>query len=151
MARDMRHNRCLSCRSKSLKKGESYCINCSGPERTTEKQCKTCGKYFVTLNPKQNYCDIDCICKYKIPEEEKVFDVKTRWEVLERDHFKCRYCGATARGDIVLHVDHIIPRSKGGAYVKSNLFTACHLCNRGKSDKELSPENLAIINQRFAG
>jgi 5-methylcytosine-specific restriction endonuclease McrA len=35
---------------------------------------------------------------------------------------------------VVLHVDHIIPWSKGGQTVDENLQTLCDRCNLGKSD-----------------
>jgi hypothetical protein len=37
-------------------------------------------------------------------------------------------------------VDHIQPKSKGGADAWLNLLTACHECNIGKFDSLLSPE-----------
>ena len=36
--------------------------------------------------------------------------------------------------DAVLHVDHILPWSKGGETVEENLQTLCSVCNIGKSD-----------------
>ncbi|WP_343324290.1 HNH endonuclease signature motif containing protein [Streptococcus sp. Marseille-P8640] len=36
--------------------------------------------------------------------------------------------------NVVLHVDHIIPWSKGGETVLGNLQTLCSKCNLGKSD-----------------
>lgn len=53
-----------------------------------------------------------------------------RFRVLERDGFKCTYCGSDQR----LEVDHIVPRSRGGSNDDSNLTTACWRCNSGKSD-----------------
>jgi len=59
------------------------------------------------------------------------------WEVLARDKWKCLSCGRTAREDgILLEVDHIIPRSKGGTDDISNLQTLCKKCNIGKSNKD---------------
>lgn len=56
--------------------------------------------------------------------------------VLYRDSFTCQYCGRSAP-DVVLHVDHVIPVSKGGTNSMANLVTACEECNLGKSDIEL--------------
>lgn len=58
-----------------------------------------------------------------------------RWQVFERDDFKCVACGASALDGAILHVDHILPRSKGGKDELSNFQTLCHLCNIGKSNK----------------
>jgi hypothetical protein len=61
---------------------------------------------------------------------------RLRFKVLQRDHFKCVYCGRSPATDpaVVLHVDHIIPWSKGGETVIENLQTLCSKCNLGKSD-----------------
>lgn len=61
-----------------------------------------------------------------------------RYKVLERDNFKCCACGASPAKDssIELHVDHIVPWSKGGETVINNLQTLCSTCNYGKSDME---------------
>lgn len=51
--------------------------------------------------------------------------------VLRRD--PCAYCGIARSGT----VDHIVPKSKGGANHWSNLSGACHTCNNGKADTSL--------------
>ena len=59
-----------------------------------------------------------------------------RFAVLQRDGFRCRYCGAS--GDSrSLHVDHITPVAAGGENEFENLATACQSCNAGKSDAPL--------------
>ena len=58
---------------------------------------------------------------------------RLRFEVLRRDRFRCRYCGAKAP-DVELHVDHVIPRSRGGEDVAWNLTAACVPCNISKGD-----------------
>jgi hypothetical protein len=68
--------------------------------------------------------------------DKKIF-VKAglRWQVFERDDFKCVACGKSSNDGAILHVDHIIPRSKGGKDTIDNYQTLCHLCNIGKSNK----------------
>ena len=58
-----------------------------------------------------------------------------RYDVLSRDGFRCKICGATAADGVKLEVDHIIPVSKGGRSTIDNLQTLCERCNRGKRDK----------------
>lgn len=61
---------------------------------------------------------------------------RVRFLVHRRDRFACVACGrspATHLG-VVLHVDHIVPWSKGGLTVFSNLQTLCETCNIGKSN-----------------
>ena len=59
-----------------------------------------------------------------------------RWQVFQRDGWKCVSCGRTAHDNIILHIDHIIPRSKGGSDTLENYQTLCNLCNLGKSNKD---------------
>ena len=60
-----------------------------------------------------------------------------RFEVFARDGFTCQYCGQRPP-DVVLELDHIHPRSKGGGDEIINLITSCYDCNRGKSAKVIS-------------
>ena len=62
--------------------------------------------------------------------------------ILERDKYRCYICGIKTpkklRGtyeDNAPEVDHIIPLSKGGLHVESNLRCACRKCNGLKSDR----------------
>lgn len=61
---------------------------------------------------------------------------RLRFEVLARDKFTCRFCGASPSKDpaVTLHIDHIFPWSKGGKTTLDNLQTLCSKCNLGKSD-----------------
>ena len=63
-------------------------------------------------------------------------NLRLRFMVMQRDNFKCCICGASPAKDpaIELHIDHIIPWSKGGETVIENLQTLCSKCNLGKSD-----------------
>ncbi len=56
---------------------------------------------------------------------------KTRFEVFKRDNFTCRYCGRKTP-NVVLEIDHVIPKSQGGTDELENLVTSCWECNRGK-------------------
>lgn len=57
---------------------------------------------------------------------------RLRFEILRRDNYTCRYCGASAP-DATLTVDHVIPVVLGGGDEPSNLVTACRGCNAGKA------------------
>ncbi len=70
----------------------------------------------------------------------KPLSKRLRFEVFKRDSFTCQYCGKAAP-QVVLHVDHIEPRSKGGQDKITNLVTSCVDCNLGKSDKRLSDDS----------
>lgn len=78
--------------------------------------------------------------------ERTAIGKRMRFEVLKRDSFTCQYCGKQPP-DIVLHIDHITPVSKGGKNTILNLITSCADCNSGKSDIELSDDS-AIKKQQ---
>lgn len=75
--------------------------------------------------------------KYEVTkrQERKIMNDDIRYNVLKRDNFTCQKCGITSKDGAKLEVDHIIPVSKGGKTVMSNLQTLCDRCNSGKSDK----------------
>lgn len=73
--------------------------------------------------------------KERRKRERALLTPKLRYEILERDGFKCQICGRTEKDGVKLHVDHIFPISKGGATIPENLRTLCSDCNLGKSDK----------------
>ena len=58
-----------------------------------------------------------------------------RWQVFQRDHFKCCSCGRGSHDNVILHVDHIVPRSLGGIDAIENFQTLCSDCNIGKSNR----------------
>jgi len=71
---------------------------------------------------------------------------RIRYEVLRRDNFACRYCGAKAP-DVVLTVDHVVPVALGGSDDPSNLVTACGPCNSGKTSTQPDAPLVADVAQ----
>jgi hypothetical protein len=61
---------------------------------------------------------------------------RLRVEILQRDGYRCVYCGATPSIHELV-VDHIVPIKDGGTRDLRNLVTACIPCNAGKSDRRL--------------
>jgi len=59
-----------------------------------------------------------------------------RWQVFQRDDWKCVSCGRSSHDDVILNMDHILPRSKGGPDRIDNLQTLCWECNIGKSNRD---------------
>lgn len=68
-------------------------------------------------------------------QQRRLVTASVRYEVLRRDNFRCVICGASAKNGAVLHVDHILPVSKGGTSEMANLRTLCDRCNLGKGSK----------------
>ncbi len=66
-----------------------------------------------------------------IPESLKL-------KVLLRDSYKCVVCYS----DKELHVDHIIPRSRGGSDTEENLQVLCRICNAIKQSYLLTVDDL---------
>ncbi|MFJ4960967.1 HNH endonuclease [Streptomyces sp. NPDC088729] len=57
----------------------------------------------------------------------------SRTAVLVRWGYACAYCGERAT-----HLDHVVPLSKGGEDVESNILPACQTCNLSKGAKTLA-------------
>lgn len=70
--------------------------------------------------------------KDKVKEERSKLTPKIRYQVLKKYNYTCQYCGRTASDGVKLHVDHIIPVSRGGKTEMDNLTVACEECNIGK-------------------
>ncbi len=58
-----------------------------------------------------------------------------RYEVLKRAKFRCELCGISAE-DKSLDVDHIVPKSLGGADDIANYQALCFTCNAQKNNKD---------------
>ena len=56
----------------------------------------------------------------------------SRRAIFARDGGKCVYCSAPATS-----IDHVQPRSRGGAHAWENVVSACHKCNHQKADRTL--------------
>ena len=65
---------------------------------------------------------------------------QVRFSILQRDGFRCRYCGRPGNAPgVVLHVDHVVPVVAGGATTEDNLLSACDECNLGKAARAVVP------------
>ena len=111
-----------------------------------------CTKYYTSPQGRNHYENSlyyyarELEQAFKLSEERKDFQKSKqyqrqamsstlRYEILKRDGFHCVLCGRGREDGVKLEVDHIVPVSKGGKTIKSNLRTLCQDCNRGKSDK----------------
>lgn len=63
-------------------------------------------------------------------------NLRLRFRVLQRDHFKCVLCGRSPAMEpgLRLEIDHIAPWSQGGLTTEENLRTLCMPCNQGRSN-----------------
>ena len=57
--------------------------------------------------------------------------------VRERAENRCEYCRLAQEGqEATFHVDHVVPRSKGGASTEHNLALACVSCSLRKGARQ---------------
>jgi 5-methylcytosine-specific restriction endonuclease McrA len=66
----------------------------------------------------------------------------TRRGVFARDGGRCVYCGAPATS-----LDHVVPRSRGGAHTWENVVSACRRCNHVKGDRSVSELGWRMSNR----
>ena len=66
----------------------------------------------------------------------------SRRNVFKRDRYACQYCGARP-GSAELTIDHVVPRSHGGASSWENCVLACVTCNRHKANR--TPEQAGLV------
>ena len=72
--------------------------------------------------------------KLFVKQQRQAMTPALRYSILKRDNFHCCCCGRGVEDGVKLHVDHILPVSKGGKTEEKNLQTLCKDCNLGKSD-----------------
>jgi DNA-binding transcriptional MerR regulator len=102
------------------------------------------GRIDITPNKLTDYSD-----KVKKNDFSRNIPPKLRFKILQRDNFTCQYCGRNRKiHQVVLWIDHIIPVSKGGLTIESNLITSCLDCNLGKSNSILLNSNLFCYRRK---
>src|SRR5438270_2831981 len=79
----------------------------------------------------------------KLPKQTVKFN---RRNIFARDNNQCQYCGhkfPTAE----LSLDHVIPRSQGGANTWENIVCACVACNVRKGGRTPKQAHLTLIRR----
>jgi 5-methylcytosine-specific restriction endonuclease McrA len=69
----------------------------------------------------------------------------SRRAVFARDQGRCQYCGRPAES-----IDHVVPRSKGGAHAWDNVVACCRQCNTYKGDRLLVQCSLRLRSEPTA-
>jgi 5-methylcytosine-specific restriction endonuclease McrA len=83
--------------------------------------------------------EIVCLTRYdRLPSTAVTF---SRRNVAKRDYYTCQYCGAQP-GWGSITIDHVVPRSQGGASTWTNCVAACVSCNARKADR--TPEQAGM-------
>lgn len=66
----------------------------------------------------------------------------SRKNLFIRDSFQCQYCG---RKDVMLTIDHVMPKSRGGENSWDNLVSACLQCNARKGNKTPEEAEMPLL------
>ena len=74
----------------------------------------------------------------KVPYRREV--PLSRRAVFARDQGRCQYCGKAAES-----LDHVLPKSRGGAHEWSNVVACCRRCNTTKGDRLLSESSFKLV------
>ncbi len=69
-----------------------------------------------------------------------------RRNIFARDHNQCQYCGKRFP-TTDLSLDHVIPRSQGGAATWDNIVCACLACNIKKGGRTPKQANIKLIRK----
>jgi hypothetical protein len=68
---------------------------------------------------------------------------------LLRDRNTCQYCGELLSSS-ELTLDHVVPRSRGGASTWENLVACCHPCNRRKGNQMPLEAGMKLMREPHA-
>ncbi|MFC7221370.1 HNH endonuclease [Streptomyces polyrhachis] len=83
------------------------------------------------------------LCRYvRVPFRQRA--PWSRRGVLVRDRHRCAYCGRRATT-----VDHVLPRSRGGADSWLNTVAACAADNHRKADRTPQEAGMQLLTQPF--
>lgn len=94
------------------------------------------GEYYIPKTIRLTY-------EMAIPELELPF---SRENIFIRDGFKCQYCGQQfSYGELTL--DHVMPKSRGGATSWENIVTCCKHCNQTKADRTPEEADMPLLSE----
>lgn len=80
--------------------------------------------------------------QYDMSNQRALITPELRLKIMKRDSYTCQICHKLCTPNEI-EIDHIIPVSKGGKSIESNLQVLCASCNRKKGNKLLVQSNKA--------
>lgn len=93
-------------------------------------------EYLKNRNEQLKAINYECTLReYHSKDQRKLLTKELRQKIMIRDNYTCQICGKYMPDGVGLHIDHLIPVSKGGKSVESNLQVLCSKCNGSKSNK----------------
>jgi len=69
-----------------------------------------------------------------------------RQNLLERDDYKCQYCGKIF-APRELNMDHVLPKDRGGGTSWENVVTSCIRCNSRKSNRLPKEAGMRLLRE----
>jgi len=97
--------------------------------------------YFRSVNQTFQLPSVIKLTRYiRIPFKQVEL---SRKNVMRRDGLSCQYCGNRT----TLTIDHIVPRSRGGADTWENLVTACVACNNKKGNRTPEEAKMPLLSK----
>lgn len=98
----------------------------------------TTGRHFRAERVAMPEPSVVRLARYvRVPHERTV--ALNRRTVFARDGHRCQYCGGQAES-----IDHVVPRSRGGAHSWENVVACCRRCNTHKEDHLLHEAGLVL-------
>jgi 5-methylcytosine-specific restriction endonuclease McrA len=88
--------------------------------------------YLQAVSFRLRVPEVLTLTRYDRPRESAV--TFSRRNLFKRDHVTCQYCGSRP-GTSELTIDHVKPRSQGGASTWDNCVLACVPCNARKANR----------------
>lgn len=143
--------RCDLCRASHNGRMREYALkriaegrSLEAARRSIERECAHCGGSFMVrrsavLNDEGIFCSVDCAKRSQgwdgTPRDRFRPSAALRAKIIDRDGGECQLCGSPVREDVDVnhprypHLDHVMPRSRGGSDDEANLRLACRQCN----------------------
>ena len=88
--------------------------------------------FIKTVSHRLCVPEVITLCEFdRVPTSSVTF---SRRNIFKRDRFTCQYCGRQPKSD-ELTIDHVVPRSQGGASSWENCVLACVSCNHRKANR----------------
>jgi 5-methylcytosine-specific restriction endonuclease McrA len=70
----------------------------------------------------------------------------SRSAVFARDENTCQYCGQK-KSSALLNIDHVLPRSRGGKTIWTNVVLSCIECNSRKDNKTPEEADMKLLKK----
>lgn len=116
--------------------------------------CPGCNREFKQNRPYQKYCTKKCLNKTRWRNDNHLrrhkarengdYEIISNDDIYARDAWRCQLCCKKVlkswRGTShprAPELDHIVPLSRGGKHVRTNVQCSCRSCNIAKGDRPL--------------